>query len=62
MDLAGHAVLRGDRTPTASFKIADIPPGDYEVEIWQETLGKKTEKTSIKAKEETKAAFELSKG
>src|SRR2546426_3507853 len=26
------------------FKIADLPPGDYEVEIWQEKLGKKTEK------------------
>lgn len=48
--------------PDGSFKITDIPPGDYEVEIWQESLGKKTEKTSIKAKEETKAAFELTKG
>jgi plastocyanin len=31
------------------FSIGDIPPGDYEVEIWHETLGKKTEKVHIPA-------------
>ena len=46
---------------TGSFKIADLPAGDYDVEIWQETLGKKTEKVSIKAKDETKVAWQLSK-
>ena len=44
-----------------AFKIADLPPGDYEVEIWHESLGKKTEKISIKAKDETKVAWQLSK-
>ena len=44
-----------------TFKIGDLPPGDYEVEIWQEKLGKKTEKVSIKAKEETKVDWKLSK-
>ena len=29
------------------FEIADIPPGDYDVEIWHEKLGKKTGKAGI---------------
>jgi hypothetical protein len=29
------------------FSIADIPPGDYEVEVWHEVLGQKTEKVTI---------------
>jgi len=44
-----------------AFKIADIPPGDYDVEIWQEKLGKKTEKVSINAMEATKVDWKLSK-
>jgi len=42
-----------------NFKIADLPPGDYEVELWQEKLGKATQKASIKAKEETKVAWKM---
>jgi plastocyanin len=41
------------------FKIADLPPGDYQVELWQEKLGKKTMPASVKAKEETKVAWTL---
>ncbi|MFN8542639.1 MAG: hypothetical protein U0807_00290 [Candidatus Binatia bacterium] len=44
-----------------SFKIADLPAGDYEVEVWHETLGKATQKASIKAKEETKVSWEMKK-
>ena len=44
---------------SGAFKIADIPPGDYEVEVWHETLGKKTEKATIKAKDETKVDWKL---
>jgi hypothetical protein len=44
-----------------AFKIADLPAGDYEVEVWHEKLGKKTEKASIKAKEETKVDWSLGK-
>jgi plastocyanin len=44
-----------------SFKISDLPAGDYEVEVWQETLGKKTEKVSVKAKEDTKVDWSLGK-
>lgn len=32
-----------------SFTISDLPPGDYDVVIWQEMLGKKTEKVTIPA-------------
>jgi hypothetical protein len=46
---------------SGAFKIADLPPGDYEVEMWHEKLGKKTEKVSVKAKEETKVAWKLGK-
>jgi len=42
-----------------AFKIADLPPGDYQVELWQEKLGKKTMPASIKAKEETKVAWTM---
>jgi hypothetical protein len=42
-----------------NFKIADLPAGDYEIEVWQEKLGKKTEKASVKAKEDTKVAWTL---
>lgn len=52
-----YAVTDGN----GAFKIADLPPGDYEVEVWHEKLGKKTEKVSIKAKEETKADWSLGK-
>jgi plastocyanin len=44
---------------SGAFKITDLPAGDYEVEVWQEKLGKKTEKASIKAKEETKVDWKL---
>jgi plastocyanin len=41
------------------FKITDLPPGDYQVELWQEKPGKKTMPASIKAKEETKVAWTM---
>ncbi len=44
-----------------SFSIKDIPPGNYKVEIWHETLGKQVKEVSIKAKEETKLTAELVK-
>jgi plastocyanin len=43
------------------FKIIDLPAGDYEVEIWHEKLGKKTDKVSIKAKEDTKVDWKMGK-
>jgi hypothetical protein len=44
-----------------AFKIADLPPGNYDVELWQEKLGKKVEKTTITAKGETKVDWKLGK-
>ena len=44
-----------------NFKITDLPPGDYDVDVWHEVLGKKTEKVTIKPMEETKVSWELSK-
>jgi hypothetical protein len=44
---------------SGAFKIADLPPGDYQVEVWQEKLGKKTMPVTIKPKEETKVAWTM---
>ena len=44
-----------------AFTIADLPAGDYEVELWHEKLGKKTEKISVKPKEDTKVDWKLTK-
>jgi len=47
---------------SGTFTIKDIPPGDYEVEVWQEKLGKQTNKVTVKPKEETKVSWEMKKG
>ena len=44
-----------------AFKIADVPPGDYEIEAWHETLGKQTGKASVKAGADSKVSMEMSK-
>jgi plastocyanin len=56
MDQPYYAVTDAD----GAFKITDLLPGDYEVEVWQGALGKKTEKVTIKAKEDTKVEWALS--
>jgi len=43
------------------FSIADIPPGDYEVEVWHEQLGQKTEKVTIPSGGAATADWSLSK-
>jgi hypothetical protein len=43
--------------PDGTFSIADIPPGEYDVELWHETLGRRTERVSIPAKGEAKVAW-----
>jgi len=51
-----------DATDNAgAFKIVDVPPGTYTVEVWHETLGKVTKTVTVKAGEETKVTIELSK-
>jgi len=44
---------------SGSFKLTDVPPGSYTVEVWHEKLGKSTQKVTVKAKEEAKVNFEL---
>jgi plastocyanin len=42
-----------------NYKLTDVPPGDYELKVWQEKLGEKTAKVTVTAGAETKANFEL---
>ena len=42
-----------------AFKITDVPPGDYEVQVWQEKLGESTQKVSVKPGADTTVNFEL---
>lgn len=44
---------------SGSFKLTDVPAGTYTVEVWHETLGKSTQKVTVKAKEEAKVNFEI---
>jgi plastocyanin len=44
-----------------AFTLSDVPPGDYQVEIWHETLGKHVEKVSVKAGEQVKLSVEMAK-
>jgi hypothetical protein len=44
-----------------SFKLTDVPPGTYTVEVWHETLGKQSQKVTVKAKGEVEISFELGK-
>lgn len=46
---------------SGAFKIADVPPGDYELKFWHEVLGEKTVKITVKAKEESKVSAEMAK-
>ncbi len=44
-----------------NYTIKDVPPGNYKVEIWHETLGKQVKEVSVKAKEEAKLTAEFAK-
>jgi plastocyanin len=44
---------------SGTFKLTDVPAGTYTVEVWQEKLGKSTQKVTVKAKEDAKVNFEL---
>ncbi len=52
-----YSVTKGD----GAFKLTDVPPGTYNVEVWHETLGKKSQKVTVKAKQDAKVNFELAK-
>ncbi|HWP58051.1 MAG TPA: carboxypeptidase regulatory-like domain-containing protein [Candidatus Acidoferrales bacterium] len=42
-------------------KLTDVPPGNYTVEVWHETLGKQSQKVTVKAKEDAKVNIEMAK-
>lgn len=42
-----------------AFKITDVPPGDYEVKVWQEKLGQSAQKITVKAGADTAVNFEM---
>ncbi len=44
-----------------AFKLTNVPPGTYNVEVWHETLGKKSQKVTVAAKQDAKVNFELAK-
>ena len=44
------------------FKLSDVPPGTYQLEIWHETLGKVTQQVTVKANADTPVLAELKKG
>lgn len=41
------------------FTIKDVPPGSYTLAVWQEKLGRKTEKITVKAGQTTTVNFKL---
>lgn len=45
-----------------AFSLSDVPPGTYNLEVWHETLGKKSQKVTVGPKQDVKVTFELSKG
>lgn len=42
-------------------KLTGVPPGSYTVEVWHETLGKTSQKVTVKAKGEAKVNVEMAK-
>lgn len=44
------------------FKLTEVPPGTYQLEIWHETLGKVTKEVNVKANADTTVLAELKKG
>jgi hypothetical protein len=42
-----------------SFKITDVPPGNYTLKVWHSKLGEQTKDVTVGPKEEVKVAFDL---
>lgn len=42
-----------------SFKLSDVPPGEYTVKVWHAKLGEKTEKVKVEAGKEAKVTLKL---
>lgn len=43
------------------FMLSDVPPGNYQLEVWHETLGTKVQDVTVKAKGEVKFSIVLAK-
>ena len=44
-----------------AFRLENVPPGTYTLEVWQESLGKVKREVTVKPKEETILTIELAK-
>jgi plastocyanin len=44
---------------TGAFQLTDVPPGDYELKFWHETLGEAIQKVSVKPQETTTVALTM---
>lgn len=42
-----------------TFKLTDVPPGNYEVKVWHEKLGETEQKVTVQPGADTKVTFEL---
>ena len=45
-----------------SFQLADVPPGQYDLEIWHEVLGTATQRVTVSPNGETSASIEMELG
>lgn len=52
-----YAVTKAD----GSFTLSDVPPGDYTLEVWHETLGRTTRPLTINPNAETRVSVEMTK-
>jgi plastocyanin len=44
---------------SGSFKLTDVPPGEYTLKVWHEKLGEKTEKVKVEAGKDAQVTFKL---
>lgn len=44
---------------SGAFELTDVPPGEYTLKVWHETLGEKTEKVTVEAGKDATVNFTL---
>lgn len=42
-----------------SYELTDVPPGQYQLDVWHETLGETARRVTVEANQETTVNFEL---